>query len=94
MPYTQDCEGECMKYHSEEAYSTGKSYTNTTPTVFKDITIPADLIRYLCDDTRRLSNSEYIYHYTTISSVRSQHFFGQSAKQHIVGTALASYLET
>lgn len=69
MPYTNDCESECMKYHSEESYNTGKTHNNSAPTVFKDITIPDDLIRYLCDDTRRLSNSEYIYHYTTISSV-------------------------
>ena len=41
----------------------------TTPTVFKDINHPTDLIRYLNDDAKRLANSEYIYHYTTLSSV-------------------------
>lgn len=57
-----------MKYNSGELYNTGKSYNNSTPTVFKDISNPTDLIQYLCDDTRRLANSEYIYHYTTLSS--------------------------
>lgn len=58
-----------MKYNSGELYNTGKTYNDSTPTVFKDISNPKDLIWYLCDDTRRLSNSEYIYHYTTLSSV-------------------------
>lgn len=56
-----------MKYNSGESYNTGKSYNN--PTVFKDISAPKELIQYLCDDTRRLANSEYIYHYTTLSSL-------------------------
>lgn len=57
-----------MKYNSGERYNTGKSYNDLIPTVFKDIGNPTDLVRYLCDDTRRLSNSGYIYHYTTLSS--------------------------
>lgn len=42
-----------------------KSY----PTVFKDINNAEDLVRYLCDDVKRLSNSGYIYHYTKLSSL-------------------------
>ena len=57
-----------MKNNSEEQNNSGRSYNDSTPTVFKDISNPTDLIRYLCDDTRRLSNSGYIYHYTTLSS--------------------------
>lgn len=57
-----------MKYNSGGRYNTEERYNDSTPTVFKDISNPTELVRYLCDDTRRLSNSEYIYHYTTLSS--------------------------
>lgn len=39
------------------------------PTVFSEIQTPADLIRYLDDSARRLNNSTYLYHYTTLSRV-------------------------
>lgn len=39
---------------------------NTT-TAFSAIQTPKDLICYLDDSTRRLENSTYLYHYTTIS---------------------------
>lgn len=57
-----------MKYNSGASYNTGIRYNDSTPTVFKDISNPKDLIKYLCDVTRRLANSEYIYHYTTLRS--------------------------
>lgn len=63
-----DREDEHMNYNSGVLYNTGNDYNGSTPTVFKDISNPRDLIRYLCDDTRRLSNSGYVYHYTTLSS--------------------------
>lgn len=44
-------------------------FKSTTPTVFKDINNPTDLVLYLCDDAKRLSNSGYIYHYTTLNSL-------------------------
>ena len=41
----------------------------SVPTVFKDISTPAELIQYLDDSVQRLENSTYLHHYTTISRV-------------------------
>lgn len=39
------------------------------PTVFPDIKTPKELKLYLDDSLRRLDNSSYLYHYTTVSRV-------------------------
>ena len=39
------------------------------PTVFSDINTPAELIQYLDDSVRRLDNSTYLHHYTTLPRV-------------------------
>lgn len=40
--------------------------SNNAPTNFKEIRTTDDLVLYLRDDVRRLANSKYIYHYTTL----------------------------
>ena len=40
----------------------------TIPTKFSDISTPEELILYLDNADKRLRNSEYLYHYTTISN--------------------------
>ncbi len=58
-----------MIYNKGAYYNKHEKYNDSTPTNFKEIDNPKDMIRYLSDSRRRLENSDYIFHYTSFDVV-------------------------
>ena len=54
-----------MNYNQGSMYNKGEVYNDSTPTNFKEIANPQDMIRYLSDSRLRLQHSANIYHYTS-----------------------------
>lgn len=58
-----------MNYNSEKTWNGGHKYNQAIPTVFKEISTPENLIRYLEDTPRRTKDYRYVYHYTTLRNL-------------------------